>query len=71
MTPPMTPDEVKAARLALEMTQQQFATALGLVGADAVRTVRNWESGRRAIGGPAAQCIRYRLKFGALDSDVP
>jgi DNA-binding transcriptional regulator YiaG len=64
----MTADEVKAARLQLGMTQPQFAAALGLVGEDAPRTVRNWETGRRAIGGPAAQCIRYLLKFGPLDS---
>lgn len=62
----MTPDEVKAARLQLGMTQQQLADALGLVGDDAVRTVRRWEAGERAVGGPAAQCIRYLLKFGPL-----
>lgn len=64
----MTPDDVKAARLQLGMTQAQFAAALGLVGDEAPRTVRNWESGRRAIGGPAAQCIRYLLKHGPLPS---
>lgn len=63
----MTPDDVKAARLQLGMTQAQLAHALGLVGDDAVRTVRRWESGDRAIGGPAAQCLRYLLKFGPLD----
>lgn len=63
----MTRDDVKAARVTLGMTQQQFADALGLVGDDATRTVRNWESGRRAIGGPAAQCIRYLQKFGPLE----
>lgn len=62
----MKPEDVKAARLQLGMTQPQFADALGLVGDDAVRTVRRWEAGERAIGGPAAQCIRYLLKFGPL-----
>jgi DNA-binding transcriptional regulator YiaG len=62
----VTPDEVKAARLQLGMTQAQLAAALGLVGDDAVRTVRRWEAGDRAIGGPAAQCLRYLLKFGPL-----
>jgi DNA-binding transcriptional regulator YiaG len=62
----MQADDVKAARLQLGMTQDQFADALGLVGGDRDRTVRNWEEGRRAIGGPAAQCIRYLLKFGPL-----
>jgi hypothetical protein len=39
---------------------------LGIAGKDAARTVRNWENGRRAISPPAAQCIRYLLKFGPL-----
>jgi DNA-binding transcriptional regulator YiaG len=63
----MQPDEVKAARLQLGMTQQQLAHALGLTGDTAKDTVRQWESGRRPISGPAAQCLRYLLKFGALD----
>jgi DNA-binding transcriptional regulator YiaG len=62
----VTPDEVKAVRLQLGMTQAQLAAAMGLVGDDAVRTVRRWEAGDRAIGGPAAQCLRYLLKFGPL-----
>jgi DNA-binding transcriptional regulator YiaG len=65
----MEPDAVKAARVQLGMTQDQFAEALGLEGDDRTRTVRNWESGRRAIGGPAVQCLRYLLKFGPLDAD--
>lgn len=65
----MQPEDVKAARVTLGMTQPQFAEALGLVGDDAPRTVRNWESGRRTIGGPAAQCIRYLLKFGPLERE--
>lgn len=65
--PTMTAEEVKLARLHLGMTQSQLADALGLVGADATRTVRRWEAGERAIGGPAAQCLRYLLKFGPLD----
>jgi DNA-binding transcriptional regulator YiaG len=63
----MTCDQVKAARRQLGMTQAQMAAALGLVGDDAVRTVRRWEAGDRAIGGPAAQCLRYLLKFGPID----
>jgi DNA-binding transcriptional regulator YiaG len=63
----MQPGDLKAARLALDMTQAQLASALGLEGATAKDTVRQWESGRRPISGPAAQCLRYLLKFGRLD----
>lgn len=62
----MTSDQVKAARQLLGMTQAQLAAALGLEGATAKDTVRQWESGRRPIGGPAAQCLRYLVKFGPL-----
>jgi DNA-binding transcriptional regulator YiaG len=62
----MLPDDVRAARQQLGLTQEQLANALGIAGKDAARTVRNWENGRRAISPPAAQCIRYLLKFGPL-----
>lgn len=62
----MTPEQVKDARLQLGMTQAQLAHALGLVGDTAKDTVRQWESGRRPISGPAAQCLRYLLKYGPL-----
>jgi DNA-binding transcriptional regulator YiaG len=62
----MKPDEIKAARLQLGMTQAQLAAALGLDGATAKDTFRQWESGRRPISGTAAQCLRYLLKFGPL-----
>lgn len=64
----MEPNDVKDARQALGMTQQQLADALGLTGPYAKDTVRNWESGKRPISGPAATCIRYLLKFGLLDN---
>lgn len=37
----MTPSEIKQARLALGLTQQQFAVKLGVT----VSTVSRWESG--------------------------
>lgn len=64
----MQPDDIRAARLQLGMTQEQLANALGIIGKDAARTVRNWENGRRTISPPAAQCIRYLLKFGPIES---
>jgi transcriptional regulator with XRE-family HTH domain len=62
----MTPDEVKAIRLALGMTQEQIARAIGIEGPAAKTTFRQWESGRRPINPTAAQCLRYLVKFGQL-----
>lgn len=56
---PMTPLEIKAARLALGMNQREFAEALRVSGE---ATVRSWESGRRAISGPATVAIELMLK---------
>ena len=58
----MTPAEVKAARLAMGMTQAQLATALELSG-DGKRTVRHWETdaGKFQITGPARVAIRLLL----------
>ena len=59
----MTPAEVKAARLAMNMTQAQLATALELTGDNGKRTVRHWESdnGKFQITGPARVAIRLLL----------
>lgn len=43
------PPDVKKIRQKLEMTQQQFATLMGI----SVRTLQNWEQGRRVPDGPA------------------
>ena len=51
----MTPAEIKAARLALGLSQSGLAEALRLANGD--RTVRNWESGRIAITGPASLAL--------------
>lgn len=58
----MTPAEVKAARLAMNMTQAQLAAALEL-SADGKRTVRHWETegGKFQITGPARVAIRLML----------
>ena len=59
----MTPTEVKAARLAMGMTQAQLATALELTGDNGKRTVRHWETdcGKFQITGPARVAIRLML----------
>lgn len=59
----MTPAEVKAARLAMGMTQAQLATALELSADSGRRTVRHWETdcGKFQITGPARVAVRLML----------
>ena len=59
----MTPAEVKAARLAMNMTQAQLAAALELSSDSGRRTVRHWETdgGKFQITGPARVAIRLLL----------
>ncbi len=45
------PREIRAK---LGMTQEEFATALGI----SVKTLRNWEQGRRDPSGPAMRLLR-------------
>jgi DNA-binding transcriptional regulator YiaG len=59
----MRPLEIRAARLALGMNQREFAEALRVSGE---ATVRSWESGRRAISGPATVAIELMLKGAKL-----
>lgn len=63
----MLPDEVKAARLQLGMTQAELGDAMGLTGEHAAAVVRSWEKGRRNITGPAAMLLRFLLRYGPLD----
>lgn len=51
----LTPEEVKAARSRLQMTQAQLGEALGGLGKD---TVKDWERGRRPCQGPAAVLLK-------------
>lgn len=59
----MTPAEVRAARLALGMTQAQLADALELSD-NGRRTIRHWETegGKFRITGPARVAIRLMLE---------
>ncbi len=41
--------DVKAIREILKLTQQQFAAMMGI----SIRTLQNWEQGRRVPEGPA------------------
>ena len=51
-------DDVVALRRFLGMTQQSFATALGI----SVHTLRNWEQGRRKPEGPALALLRIAAR---------
>jgi len=44
-----TPDEIRAIRESLDVSQTEFATLIGV----SVGTLRNWEQGRRQPEGPA------------------
>lgn len=48
------PDDVRATREQLGLTQDQFATMIGV----SVATLRNWEQGRRLPDGPARALLR-------------
>lgn len=52
--------DVIAARAALGLTQPALARLLRL-GADGAKTIRNWESGRHKIAGPAAVALEALL----------
>lgn len=46
--------DIKRIREKYELTQEQFAAMLGI----SVRTLRNWEQGRRVPEGPAMVLLR-------------
>jgi len=61
----MTPEEVKAAREGLGLTQRGLETYLGLKACDG-RTVRRWEDPNHPtnITGPCQKLIRIFQKKG-------
>lgn len=65
----MTPAEVRAARLALGMTQAELAAKLRLAS-DGKRTVRHWETdgGKYQVSGPASVAIELMLAIRELDA---
>jgi len=50
--------DVAAIRAAYELSQEQFAVLLGI----SVRTLQNWEQGRRRPQGPARVLLRVAAK---------
>lgn len=53
----MTPEDFKAARESLCLSQNNLAEVWGM-GANGGRTVRRWESGDRPMNPIAAYCIQ-------------
>jgi DNA-binding transcriptional regulator YiaG len=49
--------DVKACRMALGMSQRQFARALGLKGESSWQTVSEWERGEKEPSGPVLRLV--------------
>ncbi len=54
----LKPGDVAALRRFVQLTQEQFAEALGI----SVHTLRNWEQGRRKPEGPAIALLRIAAR---------
>jgi putative transcriptional regulator len=60
------PPDIKAIRVGFDLTQEQFAALLGI----SVRTLRNWEQGRRVPEGPARVLLQVAAKHPEAVLDV-
>lgn len=60
------PPEIKEIRDGFGLTQEQFAALLGI----SVRTLRNWEQGRRVPEGPARVLLQVAAKHPEAVLDV-
>jgi putative transcriptional regulator len=60
------PLEIKDIRDSFGLTQVEFAAMLGI----SVRTLRNWEQGRRVPEGPARVLLQVAAKHPAAVLDV-
>ena len=58
--------EIKDIRDGFGLTQEQFAALLGI----SVRTLRNWEQGRRIPEGPARVLLQIAAKHPDVVLDV-
>lgn len=58
--------DIKRIREGYKLTQKQFAAMLGI----SVRTLRNWEQGRRVPEGPAMVLLRVAEKHPEAVLDV-
>ena len=53
-----TPDDIRALRVFVGLTQRELAQAMGI----SVHTLRNWEQGRRHPEGPALALLRIAAR---------
>jgi putative transcriptional regulator len=60
------PPEIKEIRDGFGLTQEKFAALLGI----SVRTLRNWEQGRRVPDGPARVLLQVAAKHPEAVLDV-
>lgn len=62
------PDEIKSIRKCYNLTQENFSALIGI----SVKTLRNWEQGRRKPRGPAQVLLQVAAKHpdAVLDSVV-
>ena len=60
------PLDIKSIRDGFGLTQEQFSTLLGI----SVRTLRNWEQGRRVPEGPARVLLQVAAKHPEAVLDV-
>lgn len=60
------PPEIKAIRDDFGLTQEQFAALMGI----SVRTLRNWEQGRRTPEGPARVLLQVAARHPEVLLDV-
>jgi DNA-binding XRE family transcriptional regulator len=58
MTAQMTPAELKTARKALGLTQEEMGLTLEVDP----RTVRRWEAGPQAVPGPVKVAVKFMIK---------
>ena len=57
----MTPEQFRAARNTLSLSQRQLASVWGM-GANGERTIRRWEQGEVPVNPIAAYCIEMMIK---------
>ena len=61
-----TADEIKTARLALGLTQQQLGERLGYTGENAQRYVYDWEAGRRMVPRDKVKALAELLRLDPM-----
>jgi putative transcriptional regulator len=62
----LTPEHPRSVRSRLGMTQEQFATMLGVP----IGTLRNWEQGHREPDGAAKALLRVAAKYPKVVRDA-